>query len=177
MKIINRTIALILCLATLLSVCSCMSTQKDKGKSDDPDINVSIVDGDKDDKKDQMNYVASMSSDIVTMVQTAVRADYMALGFECSPGVAYELNNVDNKVYGLYYYMDAFDMESSNILTSCGFVEINHGSIEKTVLFDGTSDVVVEDLDPYNIDDAEMYYAYEYNYENRLFVLEKSRMV
>ena len=98
MKIINRTIALILCLATLLSVCSCMSTQT-KGGLDDPDINVSIVDGDKNPPLELGEEV----TDIYSLVCSAVTQNLTDVGFTCGTGVASTMENDNYSALGKSY--------------------------------------------------------------------------
>ena len=102
MKIINRTIALILCLATLLSVCSCMSTQKGNGKSDDPDINVYIVDG----EKEPPLALDEDITDIYSLVCSAVCQNLTDVGFTCGTGVASTMENDNYFALGIYYYDD-----------------------------------------------------------------------
>ena len=119
MKIINRTIALILCLATLLSVCSCMSTQT-KGGLNDPDINVSIVDGD----KEPPLALDEDITDIYSLVCSAVCQNLTDLGFTCGTGVASTMENDNYSALGIYYYDDEIKMFSDDTMTAVGFVEI-----------------------------------------------------
>lgn len=120
MKTIKRIIAIILCLATLLSVCSCMGTQKDKGKSEDPDINVSIVDGDKCEKEDALSQTAEEHADIYSMVCHAVEIDLNASGFDFGYGVLFDENQTLS-IPGIYYFSENTELYDDEQFRSCGF--------------------------------------------------------
>lgn len=126
MKIINRTIALILCLATLLSVCSCVDTQTGNGKSDDPDINVSIIDGD----KEPPLALDEDITDIYSLVCSAVCQNLTDVGFTCGTGVASTMENDNYSALGIYYYDDEIKMFSDDTMTAVGFVEITDDKSE-----------------------------------------------
>ena len=121
MKIINRTIALILCLATLLSVCSCVDTQTgSNGGSGTPDINVSVVDGDKGEKEDALSQTAEEQADIYSMVCHAVEIDLNTSGFDFGYGVLFDENQTLS-IPGIYYFSDYTELYDNEQFRSCGF--------------------------------------------------------
>ena len=169
MKIINRTIALILCLATLLSVCSCMSTQTgNEGSSSTPNINISVIEGDTPNK--DLENAAHKNSDISEMVYLAVQSELMCAGFNVSSGIAFSEKPNGYTGLGLYYYSEEFNIFAENTVKACGFVEIlPQGINPEGDIYNADETIYVCDVSEEDNQKATAnieYLIYSYDYEN-----------
>lgn len=190
MKIYKKILGLFLLIISLLSVCGCTQTDNTEGSNKltdpsasnvwgdidfdpsnnnswdaeiKPNVNVSIIGG-SNSNNDPMIEAASYDAEISELVLTAVQGSLESVGFKTSHGYAFDINNPDNNVMGIYYYADYFDIHSTDEIVSCGFVEVYDEIYGNDDTFlDSDSEIVVMDIDPTLA--VTNYFAYAYDYE------------
>ena len=132
--------------------------------TDEPNVSVKVIGGDKEltDKEQELANEANKNVSLQNMIYNAVIADLKSVGFNAAPGVAFNKDNKEYSVPGIYYYLDDVDMYSSNEIKSCGFIEVVNNNSKQISDFNGDETIFVVD----SINNSTDFYVYDYDYEN-----------